>query len=103
MLRAGYVINESVHVSGMQLGWIRLASEDAVVVVDSSSLSQDYIFQGSNGAILPRIDIRMEMTNPKTNSKHGVILTGNSTAVFDVGAGIAGSIVTGKQIGRAHV
>ena len=98
MLRAGYVINESVHVSGMQLGWIRLASEDAVVVVDSGSLSQDYIFQGSNGATLPRIGIRMEMTNSKTNSKHGVILTGDSTAVFDVGAGIVGAGIDGALV-----
>lgn len=99
-LRAGYVMEQSVPVIGIDLSWLAITGADAVTSIARASLDQTdiavggawYAFMAALGGRLPRIGqlFQMDTTGPATG-RHGVLLVdGYANVASNCGVTFAG-------------
>ena len=99
-LLSGFVMSEQVVVDGLDLGWISITSEDAVVTINRSALTQNTVglpsydgvtlavtsyaaFTGKNNAVLPQISCLFSMDTTGTGtSRDGICLVNGAQAVI---------------------
>lgn len=91
-LLSGFMMSEQVHVNGINLGWIKITSVDASVVMDSASITENNInipayglfdpiivsagFGGENNAVLPVIDVLFNMNDTVAGKYPFCVVTG---------------------------
>jgi len=97
---SGFVMQEQVFVDGMDLSWITIASDDAIVDISRAALTETYpdldfdstpAFLAINGGILPVINTLYSMdTSGVADSakQHGVMCAWGGKAVISRDAGI---------------
>ena len=96
----GFVINEEVHVDGINLGWIELTSAQGRtphIMVSSALVTDMYdgvrcFFGVKNNGTMPTINFfsRFDITNSGTN-KFGFVAAGGTIPALDIGCQQAGN------------
>lgn len=100
---SGTTISEQLDFRAVDLGWVRILSEDATVTIDRSALTTatdvepndgsaaaEYPFMlGRQGAKLPRISCQFEMdTSGTASGRHGILLLTGASVVVDPDCGV---------------
>lgn len=93
---AGHTWSEQVIVRGLDLGWIEIVSEDAVVPLKRSALVVQvgtvYPAISGEGARLPKLSCRLAMdATGVATDRCGLALMSGSSIVVSSGAGVTGS------------
>lgn len=87
-LLSGYVMSEQVHVgNGLDLGFVRIESEDAVVYVDHTKLTKSMegrfpLFGASRGGVLPQINALFEFNVGSPIGKDGLYVYGPGSSAY---------------------
>lgn len=88
-LKTGFELEEAVVVDGINLGWIRITSVDAVVNVDNDAVRGDSsyycCFYGTNSAVMPRIETQFRRVAGMLSSVWGVRLAYGASMFMDGG------------------
>ena len=96
-LLSGFIMQEQILVSGIDLSWITITSIDNEVIADRASLTDLFgsenkfpLFGGMNGSTLPNIHVLFNMneTGVNTTSRDGVYLETNSFVTIVSGCGV---------------
>lgn len=91
MLKSGFVMEEQIVVSAINLSWITIKGEDSETIINKSSLTINTMkeelgtvfpaFTAKKGGKLPKIGQLFNMnTQPEQNGKHGIYIDGEGSS-----------------------
>ncbi len=106
-LLSGFTMAEQVFLSGVDLGFVRLTSVDAVVPVNEAAITEAFapldalvpIMGGKDGAVLPLINVLFEYSS-NTTAKDGIAVTNGAKVVFAPSATDSNVPVSGVRNSR---
>ncbi len=87
-LKSGFVMAEQVHVgNSMDLGFIRIESEDPIVYVDHTKITRSLegrfpLFGAARGGVLPQINALFEFNGDAPIGKDGLYVFGPGSSAF---------------------
>jgi hypothetical protein len=94
-LKSGFVMQEQVSVKRTNLGWITITSEDAIVIVERSAITEVLVesnrrplFAGVDNAVLPTIGVLFEYNGAPAALTDGITVSHGSKVQLLPGAGV---------------
>jgi hypothetical protein len=94
-LLAGFVLEEQIFVTGVNLGYIRITSVDEIVSIardaltETASDSRAVAFFGYRNAVMPRIACMFAMDTSGAADNQGGIMLNGASAIVEGGAGFS--------------
>lgn len=98
-LKAGFVMNEQVLVSGINLGWITIVGEDAETIITHTALTTNFTGADYKFTSYPAFGVSKGGTSPRIGQLFRFNVEkvgGNKQGIIAIGAGSSADILVGK-------